>query len=157
MTNLNFDHCQNRSFLLCLNIPSCKLKSHSSNAQWFFLLPKALTWIMFYCHINRFILCIYLRCTPVNLESLVRFPLVYASQWGLSHLPNVSTSTMKRPKTCQGCHWSWKSQGNSRSRKSRGILKNVWEIQNFEKSQGNLTLVREISRFWRIIYSCDAD
>ena len=35
----------------------------------------------------------------------------------------------------QGCHWSGKSQGNSRSGKSRGIL--VREIWNIVESYGN--------------------
>ena len=37
----------------------------------------------------------------------------------------------------QGCHWSGKSQGNSRSGKSQGILELVREIWNFVESQGN--------------------
>ena len=44
----------------------------------------------------------------------------------------------------QGCHWSGKSQGNSRSGKSQGILEFVREIWNFVESQGNLRKVREI-------------
>ena len=38
----------------------------------------------------------------------------------------------------QGCHWSGKSRGNSRSGKSQGILEFVREIWNFVESQGNL-------------------
>ena len=38
---------------------------------------------------------------------------------------------------CQGCHWSGKSPGNSRSGKSQGISCGVREILDFEKSQGN--------------------
>ena len=44
----------------------------------------------------------------------------------------------------QGCHWSGKSQGNSRSGKSQGILEFVREIWNFIESQGNSRKVREI-------------
>ena len=44
----------------------------------------------------------------------------------------------------QGFHWSGKSQGNSRSGKSQGILEFVREIWNFVESQGNLRKVREI-------------
>ena len=44
----------------------------------------------------------------------------------------------------QGCHWSGKSQGNSRSGKSQGILEFVREIWNFVESQGNSRKVREI-------------
>ena len=44
----------------------------------------------------------------------------------------------------QGCHWSGKSQGNSRSGKSQGILEFVREIWNFVESQGNSKKVREI-------------
>ena len=44
----------------------------------------------------------------------------------------------------QGCHWSGKSQANSRSGKSQGILELVREIWNFVESQGNLRKVREI-------------
>ena len=44
----------------------------------------------------------------------------------------------------QGYHWSGKSQGNSRSGKSQGILELVREIWNFVESQGNLKKVREI-------------
>ena len=44
----------------------------------------------------------------------------------------------------QGCHWSGKSQGNSRSGKSQGILEFVREIWNFVGSQGNSRKIREI-------------
>ena len=44
----------------------------------------------------------------------------------------------------QGCHWSGESQGNSKSRKSQGILEFVREILNFVESQGNSRKVREI-------------
>ena len=44
----------------------------------------------------------------------------------------------------QGCHWSGKSQGNSRSGKSQGILEFVREIWNFVESQENSRKVREI-------------
>ena len=44
----------------------------------------------------------------------------------------------------QGCHWSGKCQGNSRSGKSQGILEFVREIWNFIESQGNSRKVREI-------------
>ena len=44
----------------------------------------------------------------------------------------------------QGCHWSGKSQGNSRSGKSQGILEFVREIWNFVESQGNSRKVMEI-------------
>ena len=47
-------------------------------------------------------------------------------------------------KSQQGCHWSGKSQGNSRSGKSQRILEYVREIWNFVESQGNLRKVREI-------------
>ena len=47
-------------------------------------------------------------------------------------------------KKVQGCHWSRKSQGNSRSGKSQGILEYVREILNFVESQGNSRKVREI-------------
>ena len=43
-----------------------------------------------------------------------------------------------------GCHWSGKSQGNSRSGKSQGILEFVREIWNSVESQGNIRKVREI-------------
>ena len=52
--------------------------------------------------------------------------------------PNLNTGLI------QGCHWSGKSQGNSRSGKSQGILEFVREIWNFVESQGNLRKVREI-------------
>ena len=42
-----------------------------------------------------------------------------------------------RDSKCQGCHWSRKSQGNSRSGKCQGILEFVREICNFFESQGN--------------------
>ena len=46
--------------------------------------------------------------------------------------------------TVSGCHWSGKSQGNSMSGKSQGILEFVREIWNLTKSKGNLRKVREI-------------
>ena len=47
-------------------------------------------------------------------------------------------------KVTQGCHWSGKSQGNSMSGKSQGILEFVREFFYFVESQGNLRKVREI-------------
>ena len=44
----------------------------------------------------------------------------------------------------QGCHWSGKSQGNSRSGKSQGIFEIVIEIWNFVESQANSRKVSEI-------------
>ena len=54
----------------------------------------------------------------------------------------------------QGCHWSGKSQGNSRSGKSQGILEFVREIWNFVESQGNSRKVREISENLYFIRGC---
>ena len=54
----------------------------------------------------------------------------------------------------QGCHWSGKSQGNSRSGKSQGILEFVREILNFVESQGNSRKVREISENLYFIRGC---
>ena len=55
---------------------------------------------------------------------------------------------------CQGCHWSGKSQGNTRSGKSQGILEFVREIWNFIESQGNSRKVREISENLYFIRGC---
>ena len=54
----------------------------------------------------------------------------------------------------QGCHWSGKSQGNSRSGKSQGILEFVREIWNFVESQGNSKKVREILENFYFIRGC---
>ena len=54
----------------------------------------------------------------------------------------------------QGCHWSGKSQGNSRSGKSQGILEFVREIWNFVESQGNSRKVRDIQENLYFIRGC---
>ena len=58
-------------------------------------------------------------------------------------LANLQSAVDDEP-LLQGCHWSGKSQGNSRSGKSQGILEFVREIWNFVESQGNSKKVREI-------------
>ena len=72
----------------------------------------------------------------------------WAFYQALSHHPRHGYfDVIKVPMTdqaVQGCHWSGKSQGNSRSGKSQGILEFVREIWNFVESQGNLRKVREI-------------
>ena len=55
--------------------------------------------------------------------------------------------TIMRVMACyynQGCHWSGRSQGNSRSGKIQEILELVREIWSFVESQGNLRKFREI-------------
>ena len=76
--------------------------------------------------------------------------LIYNVKFKISHMKGFSLVMIERIKLCisykyrQGCHWSGKSQGNSRSGKSQGILEFVREIWNFVGSQGNSRKVREI-------------
>ena len=51
----------------------------------------------------------------------------------------------------QDCHRSGKSQGNSRSRKSQGILEFVREIWNFVESQGNLRKSEKLKKYFNVI------
>ena len=74
-------------------------------------------------------------------EALSRHDRIDPNAWGLSVYQ-------------QGCHWSGKSQGNSRSGKSQGILEFVREIWNFVESQGNSRKVREISENLYFIRGC---
>ena len=61
-----------------------------------------------------------------------------------SKMQDQTVSTDSYTILMQGCQWSGKSQGNSRSGKSQGILELVREIWKFFESQGNFKKGREI-------------